>query len=240
MKNKYILKYIFSIFILSTAPLYFSCGTDNLFSSLSSKSQKNKAQDNIIEGNYSAAISILEPYVTNNPNDTQAIGMLGTAYMLSAGFNLLNITVDISNSSSSSKNNFQAILASLPSGTASNISYMTKAVNILSTISSAQRSSEQNYQLALAQAGLAILIVKSDCLDSSGKISTTQTNAMSASDSTSVYTNLQNAQTNLASAGISPGTTSGSAMLANLFTQISNTAGGSNNLKVTNFIIAQE
>ncbi|WP_186645533.1 hypothetical protein [Fluviispira vulneris] len=238
--NKIQIKLFTIILLFSTSPVFISCGNSNLFSSLSTESQKDKAQSSIYSGDYPSAISSLVSYLNSNPNDTQAISMLGTAYMLSAGYNLLNITVSILTNTSSAKNNFQAILASMPSGTSTNITYMTNAVNILSTISASQRTANQNYQLALAQAGLAILIIKADCLDSSGNISTALTNAMSATDSSNVYTNLQNAQTNLSSAGISAGTTTGSSLLANLFSQITATAGASNNAKVTNFIISQE
>ncbi|BBH52141.1 hypothetical protein [Fluviispira sanaruensis] len=238
--NIFQIKFLTIIFILITTPVLFSCGNGNLFSSLTTVSQKDKAQNSIYSGDYPSAISTLVSYLNNNPSDTQAIGMLGTAYMLSAGYNLLNITVSILTNTSSAKNNFQAILSSMPNGSSTNITYLTNAVNILSTISSSQRTANQNYQLALAQAGLAILIIKAVCLDSAGNISTSLTNAMSSADSTKVYTNLQNAQTNLASAGISSGTSTGSSLLANLFSQINATAGASNDAKVTNFIISQQ
>lgn len=234
-KNK-----IICAFLLTTTPFYFSCGSQNLFSSLTTKDTKQKAEDAINSGDYNTSISLLEPYIAANPNDQQAIGLLTTSYMLLAGVDILNIIVSILDSSSSSKNNFQAILNAMPTGNQTNISLLTKAINTMNLISTSQMNANQNYMYAIASVSLAILIIKQDCLDSSGMISTTSTNSMNVADANSIYTNLSNAQTAFTSAGISSSSNSGSGILANLINQINASSGASNSDKVINFIISQE
>lgn len=231
--NKWICALLITMITITT-----SCGKQNAFSSLTTRDTKQQAEDYINTGDYNSSINLLEPYVNSNPSDQQAIGLLATSYMLLAGVNMLNLMVSILNSSSGAKNNFQAIVSAMPSGSTSNISLLTKSITTLNLISA--KNANQNYQLAIASASLAILTIKANCLDSSGSISTSQTNAMSTTDANSVYTYLSNAQTAFSSAGIAAGSNSGSAMLANIINQINSTSGGSNSAKVINYIIAQK
>ncbi|APJ02936.1 hypothetical protein [Silvanigrella aquatica] len=239
MKN-HIKKFISLIFIIIFIPLYSSCGSQNLFSSLTPETTKQQAEDDINSGNYASSISLLAPYVASNPGDAEAIGMLTTSYMLLSGINLLNIMVSIQSATGSSKNNFQAILKAMPAGNATNVSLLTKAVSTISLISVSSMNTSQSYLYAVASASLAILIIKQDCLDSSGNISTSLTNAISTTDANSIYSNLTNAQTGYTNAGVTSSSSSGSGILANLINQINSTTGASNAAKVANYIISQE
>ena len=227
-------------FLLLSSPIYFSCGGQNLFSAVTTEDTKQKAEDAINSGDYNTSINLLVPYVSANPGDQQAIVMLTTSYMLLASVNIMDIMVSILTASGSAKNNFQAILSAMPTGNQTNISLLTKAVNTITLISTNQMSADQSYLYAVASASLAILTIKSDCLDSTGAISTSLTNAMSTTDATTVYTSLSNAQTAFTSAGISSSSNSGSGIIANLINQINSSTGASNSAKVINFIISQE
>lgn len=227
-------------FLIASFPIYTSCGNQNAFSSLTARDTKQQAEDYINTGDYNSSISLLEPYVSSNPGDQQAIGLLATSYMLLAGVNVLNLMVSILNNSSNSKNNFQAILNAMPQGNQTNITLLTKAVTTLNLISSSQMNANQNYQLGTAYSSLAILIIKAACLNASGSISTSQTNSMSTTDANSVYTYLTNTQTNFNNAGIKSGSNTGSGMLANIINQINATSGASNSAKVINFINSQQ
>lgn len=241
MKNKmqrlFFIHWTFLLFPISTT---ISCGQNgNIFSELPARNTKQKAQDAINSGNYQASIELLEPYVAANGSDRQAIGLLSTSYMLAAGVNILNMAVAILESKNKYKNNLQTVLAIMPAASQNNLSLMTKAVNTLSLGSTGERNASQNYMLAIANASLAMLIIKANCLNSSGEISTTQTNALSTTDATNIYTYLTSAETTFAAAGIAAGSSSGSAILANFIGQINATSGGSNSQKVINYILSQ-
>ncbi|MGY3803621.1 hypothetical protein ACWNT8_06155 [Pigmentibacter ruber] len=228
------------IFLIFINILITSCGNNgNLFSDLPQRDTKQKAEDAINSGDYNSSISLLEPYVSANSSDQQAIGLLSTSYLLAAGINILNMAVSIISNNGSYKNNLQTVLAIMPSASQNNISLVTKAVNTLSLIPSSQRNSNQNYMLAIANASLAMLTIKADCLNTAGSISTTLTSAMSTTDATNIYNYLSSAQTIFNSAGISSGNSSGSGILANFINQINSTTGGTNSAKVINFINSQ-
>ncbi len=231
---------IICAFLLISTPFYAACGKQNLFSAFITENTKQKAEDAINSGDYNTSINLLEPYVAANPGDQQAVGMLTTSYLLLAGVNILNIMVSVLNTSESAKNNFQAILIAMPSGNQTNVSLLTKAVNTITLIPTNQMNSAQSYLYAVASSSLAILTIKQVCLNSSGTISTSSTNAMSATDANAVYTNLSNSQTAFTSAGISSSSNTGSGILANLINQINSSTGASNSAKVINFIISQE
>ncbi|WGL58924.1 hypothetical protein QEJ31_10360 [Pigmentibacter sp. JX0631] len=238
--KKSILVIVQIIFLTFICGVITSCGNNgNLFSDLPQRDTKQKAEDAINSGDYNTSINLLEPYVSANSSDQQAIGLLSTSYLLAAGINILNMAVSIISSNGNYKNNLQTVLAIMPAASQSNISLVTKAVNTISLVPAGQRNSNQNYMLAIANASLAMLTIKANCLNAAGTISTSLTSAMSTTDAANIYSYLSSAQSTFSSAGISSGSSSGSGILANFINQINSTTGGSNSAKVINFINSQ-
>jgi len=234
----FFLIYFSLILIISTS--LTGCGQNgNLFSEIPPRDTKQKAEDAINSGDYNTSISLLEPYVSANSSDQQAIGLLSTSYLLAAGINIINMAVSVLSSTSNYRNNLQTVLAILPAGSQANISLVTKAINTISLTPASQRNSNQNYMLAIANASLAMLTIKSSCLNSSGVLTSALISAMSTTDANNIYSYLNSAQSNFSNVGISAGNSSGSGILANFINQINATSGASNSAKVINFITSQ-
>ncbi|MES2616009.1 MAG: hypothetical protein V4591_11415 [Bdellovibrionota bacterium] len=215
-----------------------SCGKDNVLSSLYKENNKEKAEDEIANGNYDSAISLLETYISANPADYSAQSMLANAYMLKAGIDLLTIIIDLSHNIDDAKNNFYAILHSFPRGTQTNINYINTALQTLSAIPSSALTSDQIFQTAMANVALAFFTTSKDILDSSGAISTTLVESMSVTDADTIYNSLVNVQTNFISLGVVAGSGSGTGIILDIINQITSTGGSTGPEKLATFLIA--
>jgi len=228
---------ILLLILLVVSPVFYSCGKDNLYSSVVQENNKQKAEDAIISGDYDSAISLLTSYIVENPTDYSAQSMLANAYELKAGINLLDLFIKMSNNISTSKNNLYAVLNSFPTGDSINIGYINTALQILTAIPSASRTSDQTYQIAVVNAALAFLMTKMDILDTSGTISTALVVTMSMTDSNTIYNSLVNVQTIFNSLGVVAGSGSGSGILLSIINGI--TVSGSSAGLIT-YLLANE
>ena len=74
-----------------------SCGRSNTLSASYQENNKEKAEDAIKNKDYDSAITLLNTYIIEKPEDYSAQSMLANVYMLKAGINLLDIIVNINN-----------------------------------------------------------------------------------------------------------------------------------------------
>lgn len=167
-----------------------SCGSGNVFQKAVQRSEADKAQAALESGDVDSAISTLEEYIKNNPNDAAARSMLANAYLKKSGVDLLKIGTSIS-ADQSGKSDWSSVSGALPAGSPENISSIQAAVDSLSNIPASQRTDEQNYQLAIAQTTLAVTVAKKAAGDSSGAVTDEKVDQMSDSDALTIYNALQ-------------------------------------------------
>ncbi|MBM3382506.1 MAG: hypothetical protein FJY29_08720 [Betaproteobacteria bacterium] len=175
---------------LSSAQFIVACGSGNVFEKAVQRSEAEKAQAALESGDVDSAISTLEEYLKNNPNDSAARSMLANAYLKKSGVDLLKIGSSVS-SGTEGKSDWSTVSGVLPSGTAANVDNMKAAVDALKSIPPAQRTDEQNYQLAIAQTTLAITVAKKASGDESGQLTDEKVDQMSDSDAMTIYNALQ-------------------------------------------------
>jgi hypothetical protein len=168
-----------------------ACGSGNVFSNAVKRSDTDKAQAALENGDTDSAISSLNEHLKKNPNDTSARSMLANAYLKKSGVDLLKIGSSISAGSAASQSDWSAVSGALPSGTADNIANVQAAVQTLSSIPADQRSDEQNYQLAIAQTTLAVTVAKKAAGDSTGQLTEEKIDQISDSDALTIYNALK-------------------------------------------------
>ncbi|MEY3901207.1 MAG: hypothetical protein RL189_513 [Pseudomonadota bacterium] len=167
-----------------------ACGSGNVFSKAVKRSDSDKAQAALESGDLDTAISTLESYLKNNPDDAAARSMLANAYLKKSGVDLLKIGTSIS-SGSQDQSSWSAISGALPAGTEENIANVQAAVQALSNIPAEQRTDEQNYQLAIAQTTLAVTVAKKAAGDTGGQLTNEKIDQMSDSDALTIYNALK-------------------------------------------------
>lgn len=187
---KYTKALMSSLCLLSATPIFVSCGSGNVFSNAVQRSDSEKAQAALESGDVDSAISTLNEYLKNNPDDAAARSMLANAYLKKSGVDLLRIGASIS-SGDTSQSNWNTVSSALPAGTEENITNMQSAVQALSNIPAQQRTDEQNYQLAVAQTTLAVTVAKKVAGDTSGQLTTEKIDQMSDSDALTIYNALR-------------------------------------------------
>lgn len=204
-----------------------SCGKYNSLEGSTTLNDKEKASVYIQKGNYDAAISGLETYVSANPTDYPAQSMLANVYLLKAGIDTLSLSMAINAGISSAKNNLYAILNAFPTGTATNLSYINSAISAMQTIPSASLSSDQTLEYVVAELSLAVMTLKKDCVDTTtGTLSTTLAASISTTDASTIYSAISTVNTTLSSLGATSGSNSALQVLYQMTSQILS-AGGS-------------
>jgi hypothetical protein len=176
--------------VVGSGEVLVACGSGNVFEKAVKRSDSEKAQAALESGDVDSAISTLEAYLKNNPNDAAARSMLANAYLKKSGVDLLKIGNSVS-AGSDGKSDWSAVSSVLPSGTESNVANMQAAVDALKSIPASQRTDEQNYQLAIAQTTLAITVAKKASGGDSGQLSDDKVDQMSDSDALTIYNALQ-------------------------------------------------
>jgi tetratricopeptide (TPR) repeat protein len=189
------LRQLSSAFVLTLSVLCMTggiaaCGNGNIFSNAVKRSDSDKAKAALESGDLDTAISTLESYLKNNPNDAAARSMLANAYLKKSGVDLLKIGTSISGGSQN-QSSWSTISGALPAGTDENIANVQAAVQALSNIPADQRTDEQNYQLAIAQTTLAVTVAKKAAGDTGGQLTTEKIDQMSDSDALTIYNALK-------------------------------------------------
>lgn len=167
-----------------------SCGTDNLFENAVQRSESDKAEAALESGDFNSAITTLEEYLKNHPDDAKARSMLANAYLKKSGIDLLKIGTSLS-TNQSGQSDWSSVSGVLPPGNQENIDSMQAAVNALKNIPASQRSDEQNYQLAVAQTTLAMTVAKKSAGDSAGTLTDEKIDQMSDTDALTIYNAIQ-------------------------------------------------
>lgn len=224
-----------TLLLAFSAPLLQGCGdSGNVFAFASKKSDKDKGRSALARGDYDTAISELENSLRNNPNDPAARSMLANAYLKKSGLDELKIASQIS--SSQGNGDFGALMSAMPPGTPENRDRMEKAVEVLSGIPPEQRTEQQNYQLAVAQASLAVTVVKQTTGGSEPKeMSNEEIDAISDDDAETMYESMTGAATSLNGAG-SAGQEAGAAPVNNVAGELSVQEGATPAEKMRNFL----
>lgn len=167
-----------------------ACGSGNVFAKAVKRSDAEKAQAALESGDLDSAISTLEAYLKNHPDDAAAQSMLANAYLKKSGVDLLKIGTSISGGSQN-QSSWNTISGALPAGTEENIANVQAAVQALSNIPAELRTDEQNFQLAIAQTTLAVTVAKKVAGDSGGQLTTEKIDQMSDSDALTIYNALK-------------------------------------------------
>lgn len=179
-----------------------ACGAnDNIFSEASEgdKSAKDKAQSAFTQGDYDQAISELEKYLAENPNDATARTMLASASLKKAGIDELQFAQRLTEAGEDTTA-FSSATAMMPEPTEANIASLAKAKAALEAIPEENRTEEQNYQLAVASFSLGMTVVKK-FTDSSGTVDEAKVETVTEADAELVTSAL--ATTSDALAGVS-------------------------------------
>ena len=174
------------------------CGSENLFESAVKKTDKDRGEKDLANGNYDAAIANLTDYIKNHPEDAEARSMLASALLKKSGLNELEVSGKISKSGS----DWKSITDALPAGTAENQARLELAVSSLEAISADKRTAEQSYQLALAQTSLAVTVIKKVAGDDTGKITDEKVDAMSDDDANKILSSLNGSRDTIGSSGL--------------------------------------
>lgn len=177
-----------SVVCISMGPV--ACGNGNVFSKAVKRSESERARAALESGDLDSAISTLEAYLKNHPEDTAAQSMLANAYLKKSGVDLLKIGTTIS-SGGQNQSNWNTLSGALPAGTEENIANVQAAVQALGSIPAELRTDEQNFQLAIAQTTLAVTVAKKAAGDSSGQLTDEKIDQMSDSDALTIYNALK-------------------------------------------------
>jgi hypothetical protein len=230
---------IFSCFFISVAvslPTFVGCGNGNAFSKLEKRSDKDKGKSALANGDYGEAIVSLEDYLKDNPDDHEARQSLANAYMKKAKMDPLELASKIASAQESNgKNDWQAIVSSMPEGSSENIELFEKAAEVIEAIPADQRTKEQNYQLAIAKASVAVTIVKKVTDDTSGSPSAEKIDQLTEDEAEKVVDNLDGTATALSTAGVGNGS-SGAGKLASVSEQIKSQEGASSSEKLKAYL----
>ncbi len=211
------------------------CGGDNLFENAVKRSDSDKARAALESGDVDSAISTLEAYLKNNPDDSSARAMLANAYLKKTGVDLLKIGTSIS-SGGEGQSDWTSVSNALPSSSAENIANLQSAVQTLSGIPESERTDEQNFQLAIAQTSLAVTVAKQYTAPTGGQSQQENIDQMSDSDALTIYNALQG--TKSASEAMST-PNSGLSKVGSLADSVEQQAGSTPEEKLRNFLKAQ-
>ncbi len=211
------------------------CGGDNLFENAVKRSESEKARAALESGDLNSAISTLEDYLKNHPEDSAARAMLANAYLKKTGVDLLKIGTSIS-SGGNGESDWSSVSNSLPSTSSENIANLESAVQALTGIPEAERTDEQNFQLAIAQTSLAVTVAKQYTTSSDGQSNTENIDQMSDSDALTIYNALQG--TKSASDAMST-PNSGLSKVGSLADSVDQQSGSTPEEKLRNFLKSQ-
>lgn len=212
-----------------------SCGGDNIFENAVNRSDSEKAQAALESGDLDSAITTLENYLRNNPDDSSAKAMLANAYLKKTGVDLLKIGTSLSGGSAG-ESDWESVNNALPNGSPENIANLQAAVQALTDIPEAERTDEQNFQLAIAQTSLAVTVAKKYTSSGDGQSGQENIDQMSDSDALTIYNALQG--TKSASEAMST-PNDGLSKVGSLADSVEQQAGSTPEEKLRNFLKSQ-
>ncbi len=140
------------------------CGTNSfgfLADENSDAAKREAAQLAIDNGDYAAAIAILQAACPNNVcSNTEDAQQLASAYMGLAGLDMLDFLDAADNfSSGGDGSDFATISTILPDITAENLTSMNNAIAVLENIPASERTDAVNLQLGMAQVTGAVIAI---------------------------------------------------------------------------------
>lgn len=212
-----------------------SCGGDNIFENAVNRSDSEKAQAALESGDLDSAITTLEDYLRNNPDDSSAKAMLANAYLKKTGVDLLKIGTSLSGGSAG-ESDWESVSNALPNGSPENIANLQAAVQALTDIPEAERTDEQNFQLAIAQTSLAVTVAKKYSTSGAEQSGQENIDQMSDSDALTIYNALQG--TKSASEAMST-PNDGLSKVGSLADSVEQQAGSTPEDKLRNFLKSQ-
>lgn len=238
MKNiKYKKRTFFTLLVASLLPVFaVSCGSSgNLFEKTYTQTPKEKAQKLLAAGDYDGAIKVLEDYLAENPDDSEAKSALVYAYQKRKKYEPVNVLAKIASGGSDGGGDWQSLATAMPAGTQENVDELKKAAALLSSIPADQRTDEQNYQLAITNVTLAVTQAKMVATDENGNVDSTKAADMTDDQAQTIIDSINGASTALASSG-SNGETDNANKLSSLSTGINSSEGSTPKEQLLNYL----
>lgn len=178
---------------------------DNAFESLGDTGSRDakleEARIALDEGDFTTAVTLLEPLSSQYPGDTEISRSLASAYAGRGGLNFFDLAAraqEAQNNGAAQGNTIGELVSAFPHPvTDTNISDLSTAIALMENISSSSGDPNDFYSLGLFHSAKAILMVLKDTDSSGDGIPDTFTPlSLSDADAQTVYGSLDSALTN--------------------------------------------